>query len=942
MKKSVILFFSFLLAILNTSFSQEVVNQFDLSSKIPISEHVKIGKLSNGLTYYIKNNAKPEDKVELRLVVNAGSILEDADQLGLAHFMEHMNFNGTKNFQKNELVDYLQSIGVKFGADLNAYTSFDETVYILPIPSDDPEKLDKGFQILEDWAHNALLENEEIDKDRGVVLEEYRLGRGADERMLQNYLPKVLYGSKYANRLPIGTKDILENFDYETLKRFYKDWYRPDLMAVIAVGDMDVNTLEEKIKTHFGNIPSAKNTRNREVFNVPNHKETLVAIESDKEAPFSRVQILFKDHDNIQKKETLSDYKNDMIQSIFTQMINNRLDELRNNENPPFVYGGSYHGSTWAKTKEAYQSYAMTSETGQLDGLKALLEENERVRKYGFYEGEFNRAKENILARLEKANKDKDKTESRGLVGEYIRHFLSHEPIPGIEWEYHFHKEYLPSIQLSDVNNVIGNYLKDENRVIVITGPEKEGITKVTEAQVLELLKSIENSEIQPYNDKEVATSLMVEIPKAGSITSSITDETLGTTKLVLSNGVTVTYKKTDFKNDEILFDAFSFGGTSLYSTEDYLVTVLANRGLTEAGVNNFDNIALGKMLSGKIVSVSPNIGAISEGISGSASPKNLEELFQLTHLYFTALNKDEKAFTSFVNKQKAILGNVLANPQYYFQNEMGKFINGNDPRYIGIPLPEDFDTANYPLAYEKYKERFANAGDFNFYFVGNIDETQFIEYCKIYLASLPSNNEKETYKITEFRPLTGQHKKVIEKGEDPKSSVRIIFNGETTYDKEEAHAFRSLGQILSIKLIEKLREEESGVYGVGAYGDIDKIPYGWYNFGISFPCGPENVDKLTASALNELETIIKNGPTDKDLAKVKEAQILQTKESLKQNRFWLNTLKNADYSDKDISRVFKYEEDMNALTKKQVQEVAKKYLSGGYILCIHNPENKD
>ncbi|WP_298534408.1 pitrilysin family protein [uncultured Algibacter sp.] len=939
MKTAITIIVSFILTITNQLLAQNNTNQIDLSAKIPIAPNVKIGKLSNGLTYYIRNNEKPKDKVELRLVVNVGSILEDEDQLGLAHFMEHMNFNGTKHFKKNELIDYLQSIGVKFGADLNAYTSFDETVYILPIPSDDPEKLDKGFQIIEDWAHNALLDPEEIDKERGVVLEEYRLGKGADERMLQNYLPKVLYGSKYASRLPIGTKSILENFDYATLKRFYKDWYRPDLMAVVAVGDIDENTLEEKIKSHFEHIPIPINPRLREAFYVPNHKETFIAIESDKEAPFSRVQVLFKDDSNVQKKETLSDYMDMMTKSLFTQMINNRLDELRNSENPPFVYGASFHGNTWAKTKAAYQSFAMTSETGQLNGLKTLLEENERVRQYGFYEGEFNRAKANILARLEKAEKDKDKTQSNRVVGEYVRHFLSNEPIPGIEWEYNFHKKHLPNITLASVNNIIANYLKDENRVIVITGPEKEGVTKVTETEVTELLRSMNSITLEPYNDKEIASSLITTLPKIGSITSKSANKNLGTTELTLSNGAKVTFKKTDFKNDEILFKAFSYGGTSLYSTEDYLATAYANRGLTEAGVNNFDKITLGKMLSGKIVSVSPNIGNYSENFSGSASPKNFEELFQLTHLYFTSLNKDEKAFNSFINKQKAIFSNVLANPQYYFQNEMGKFLNTDNPRYAGFPTPEDLDKADYNLAYEKYRERFADAGDFHFYFVGNIDETKLIEYCEKYLASLPSKGKKETYNIPDYRPITGKHTKIVEKGEDPKSIVRIIYQGETSFDEHEAHAFRSLGEILSIKLVEKLREEESGVYGVGAQGRIQKIPYGWFNFSISFPCGPENVEKLKMNAINEVETIIKNGPTDKDLAKIKEAQILKRKQQLKENKFWLNLLRNADYNDKDLSRVFDYEEDINALTKDDIQKVAKAYLSNDYILCIHNPE---
>ena len=935
MKKTALFSLFLLFIISNSLFSQEgtIVTQ-----EIPISEDVKIGTLSNGLTYYVRNNAKPEDKLELRLVIKAGSILEDEDQLGLAHFMEHMNFNGTKHFKKNDLVDYLQSIGVSFGADLNAYTSFDETVYMLPIPIDDDDKLDKGFQILEDWAHNATLDAEEIDKERGVVLEEYRLGRGADERMLQNYLPKVLYGSKYASRLPIGKKDILENFDYDAIRRFHSDWYRPDLMAVIAVGDVDTETLEAKIKSHFGTIPAVKNPRERETFYVPNHKETFIAIESDKEASFSRVQVLFKDSANVKPVKTLEQYRETIVKSLFTQMINNRLNELRNSENPPFVYGISYYGNTWAKTKAAYQSVAISSETGQLEALKTLLIENERVRRYGFFEGEFNRAKQNILARLEKAYKDKDKTLSQNIVGEYIRHFLSSEPIPGIAWEYNFYKQELPHIALEEVNNLINSYLKDSNRVIVITGPEKEGITKVTEQEVNSLLNMLSSMKIEPYKDEEVAQALMDAAPEKGAVLNEVKDTILDVTTLTLSNELKVRYKITDFKNDEILFDSFSYGGTSLYTLEDYRASAFANGALSQAGVNNFDYIELGKILSGKIVSVRPSIGTYSESISGSASPKYMEEMFQLIHLYFTALNKDDKAFASFINKQKALYGNLLANPQFYFQNEFSKFLNEGNPRYLGFPTEDDLNNADYDLAYKLYKERFKNAGDFNFYFVGNIEEEQFKEFCETYLASLPSDGTKENYIVPEYRPLTGRHTKIIEKGEDPKSSVRMIYQGATAYDADEALAMKSLGEIVTIKLLEELREAESGVYGVGASGSISKIPYGWYTFRISFPCGPENVDKLVEASLKEVEKIIAHGPTEKDLAKVKENQILKTKQNLEQNNYWLSRLKNSDYSDMDLSELLKYEDKINGLTVERVQEVAKKYLTKGYILGVHNP----
>ncbi|MFK7746870.1 MAG: M16 family metallopeptidase [Kordia sp.] len=911
----------------------------DMLTDIPTNPNVKIGKLSNGLTYYIQNNGKPANKVELRLVLNAGSILEDEDQVGLAHFMEHMCFNGTKNFKKNELVDYLQSIGVKFGAHLNAYTSFDETVYILPIPSDDPEKLEKGFQIIEDWAHNALLTDEEIDNERGVVLEEYRLGKGADERMLQKYLPKIMYGSKYAKRLPIGTKENLETFKYESLRRFYKDWYRPDLMAVIAVGDVDVKVLEEKIKSHFGKIPAAVNPKPRVKHEVKNHEETLVAIETDKEASFARVQVLFKDLGVPEKIKTIADFRKQIIQSMFSQMINNRLSELTESENPPFVFGSSYHGGTWARTKEAYQSTAMSAPDGQLTALTALLEENERVRKYGFGQAEFERAKKSFMANLEKAYKDRNKMESSRIVGQYVRNFLEESPIPGMEWTFKFFNEQLPTIKLEEINSLINQYLRDTNTVIVLTGPEKEDAPKITEAEVLAILKSVKTKDIKPYEDKAVGTSLISDLPDPGKVINKSTNPSIGVTTMTLSNGAKVVYKQTDFKNDEILFSAYSLGGTSLYSDADYKAIGFANGGLAEAGVNGLSKVDLRKMMSGKIARVRPYIGAYREGFRGSTTPKDLETLFQMTHLYFTKLNKDQKAYNSFVTKQKGFLTNMMKSPQFYFQFEMGKFMNEKNPRYQGFPTPEMMDASDYDLAYKKYKERFADVGDFNFYFVGNVDAQKLQEYVEKYIASLPGKSSNEAPNFSTFRPLTGKHTKIIEKGKDPKSSVQIIFNGKAEYNSKDARAMQFLGDILSIKLIEKLREQEGGVYGASASGNIRSFPYGWFNMRISFPCGPENVDKLTTAALAELQSIIDNGPTEKDLSKVKEAALLENKERVKKNRFWLNYLNSTDYMKRNPNRILKFETAVNEITAKDIQNIAQKYLSKDYILGIHNPE---
>jgi len=942
------LFLSFTLAVLSfTGYSQNT----DLKDKksdtkietqeIPTDPDVKVGKLSNGLTYYIRNNGKPEDKVELRLVVNAGSILETEKQLGLAHFMEHMNFNGTKNFQKNELVDYLQSIGVQFGADLNAYTSFDETVYILPIPSDDPEKLEKGFQILEDWAHNATLTDEAIDAERGVVLEEYRLGLGPNKRMMQEYLPKLMHGSKYAERLPIGTKENLENFTYDDVRSYYKDWYRPDLMAVVAVGDLDVADLEAKIKQHFSGITNPENPKKREEFKLPNHKETFVTIASDKEAPFSQVQVMYKDKFDAPKLTTTVDYRESLVKSLFSTMINNRLSELTNNPNPPFVFGSTGYGGTFSKSKNAYQSFAMTSETGQINGLKALLEENERVKRFGFQEGEFKRAKKSIMARWDKTFKDKDKLESGRIIGEYVNNFLSEEPIPGIEWEYNMTKQYIETINLSEINDLINQFIHDDNRVIILTGPEKEGLTKVTESQVLDLLKDVQSSNIEAYKDAAVRENLIEKLPTAGTIVETSINEPINATTFTLSNGAKITFKKTDFKNDEVLFEAVSFGGTNLYSDEDFKATTFANGGLAEAGIGGLSKTDLSKMMSGKIANVSPYIQLATEGFRGQSAPKDLETLMQQVYLYFTDLNKDEEAFQSFINKQKSFLGNLMANPQFFFSNETGKIKNEGNPRFTGFPTPEKMDQADYDLAYKKYKERFADAGDFHFFFVGNVDENMLKELSTKYIASLPSTNSNETISPTVFREKDIYEKHIIKKGKDPKSLVSMVWReDDIEYSAKKKLQISALGEILTIKLIEKLREEEGGVYGVGANGNFRKLSFPGVTFSISFPCGPENVDKLVAAALAEVQKLKQEGPTTEDLNKVKESKLQKYREASKTNRFWLGNLTTAMQENNDASKILKTEEAINALTKEDIKSVANEFLDANYFLGILMPED--
>ncbi|SDQ75529.1 zinc protease [Chryseobacterium soldanellicola] len=911
------------------------------AQNIPMDASVRTGTLPNGMKYYIKKNTLPEKKVDFRLAINAGSILEDENQRGLAHFMEHMNFNGTKNFPDNKLVDFLQSIGVKFGQHLNAYTSFDETVYMLPVPLDKPGNLDAGLKVMEDWAFNATLSDEQINKERGVVLEELRLGLGPDKRMSDKYLPKLLYNSQYANRLPIGKKEVLENFKPDVIRQFHKDWYRPDLMAIVVVGDINVDEIEKKIKDNFSKYKNPEKPRERKVFDLPNHKETLVAVETDPDATSSMVQFIMKDADAYKPDVTVEQYNQSAVENLATTMLNNRFRELINSTNPPFTFGSVYHGGTYARTKEAFQGFAMTKEGDQLNALRVLLTEVERAKKFGFTQSELDRAKSQVISNIERSYNNRDKTESDELVEEYVRNFLEQEPMPGIAWEYEDTKKFLPSVTLTQTNDIIKKMVKDDSRVIVITGPKKDNVTMPTEAMVLNTFESVKMADIKPYEEKATIKNLVKPFKSEGKITKTETDAKLGTTTWTLSNGAKVTFKKTDFKDDEIVFAARSLGGNSLIPDADFNKTQFAFQALSEAGVNGFSKADLTNYLAGKQVTVNPSIGTLTEGISGRTNQKDLGTAMELMYAYFTGLNYNPDSFNAFKTKQSAMLNNMLSNPQFYFSSEHAKFMNQKNPRFIGIiPMEKDWANTDYKKAYDIYKEKFANAGNFQFYFVGNIDEAKFKDQVLQYIASLPSTGKTGTFKDTGYRQMTGDYTKIYKKGKDPKSMVSIAYSGEAPYNEKEALALEALGQVATIKVIEKLREDESGIYGGGARGGMNKVPYGTYNFSISFPCGPENADKLTKSAITEVQKLIDKGPEQKDLDKYKEGEYNDDKTNLRDNGYWMNALTKNQLDGSDKYEILNYQEKVKALTVKDLQDVAKKYLTKGRIVATLMPED--
>ncbi|MDR2824620.1 MAG: insulinase family protein [Prevotellaceae bacterium] len=905
---------------------------FAAAQEIPIDPDTRVGKLENGLTYYIKHNQKPEKKVELRLAVDAGSILEDDDQQGLAHFMEHMNFNGTKNFPDNKLVDYLQSIGVRFGADLNAYTNFDQTVYMLPVPLDKPENLKTGLKVIEDWAFNALLTDEQIDKERGVILEEWRLGLGANMRMIKKLLPEILKDSRYAERLPIGQEAILKTFPYDALRRFHRDWYRPNLMAVAVVGDINVDEVEKIIKENFSEYKNPVNERPRVIYDIPNHTETYFGSATDKEARISSIDINYVETGARKIQKTPADYNEMLVDNLLLTIINNRLQELADSPNPPFTYGYVDHGEFmgFTRNKEAFAAAAITSDGKLADGLKVVLQEIERARRFGVTQTELDRAKSEILSRYERMYNDRDKTESDNHVDEMVRHFLKQEPMPGIEWEYNDAKNFLPTVTLEQVNAILGKFIRDDNRIVTITAPEKEGVALPSEQEVLALIENVKNEKLDAYEDKVAIEQLVTDLQKSGKVAYTEKDPKLGTITWVLNNGATVIFKKTDFKNDEILFGARRKGGSSLQSDADYRATQWANMLLDEAGLNGYSKTDLTKYLAGKQVTVSPSISESWEGLTGSTTPKDLPTLMELTHAYFTGLNFDAAAYQSGVDKVSALYNNVLQQPQAYFQSEFTKYLMKNNPRFTGIvPLADDWKGQDYKKAYDFYKARFANAGDFTFFFVGNIDEAQLKTLAEKYLASLPANKAKENFKDVGYRQLYSAPDFEVKKGNDPKSMVFIIYGGELQkYDETEEMNFEALSEVIDIKMTEILREQEGGIYSAGTRATYEKVPYANYDLMFYIPTGPVQAEKMTQAALDIVKNIVENGPSQIDVDKFKEESLNLLRDNMKINATWMDALRGYFLQSGNKYSLLEREEMIKAITPKTIQAVAKKYLT--------------
>ena len=902
---------------------------------IPLNNSIITGKLSNGLTYYIRENKKPEKRAFLRLVVNAGSVLENDNQQGLAHLVEHMAFNGSTHFQKNELVNYLESIGMRFGADVNAYTSFDETVYMLEVPTDTAGPLDKGFQIMEDWAHNLSFDPVEIDKERGVVIEEWRLGRGARTRIFDKQVPILLNNSRYAERLPIGKKDIIQNASYETLKNFYKEWYRPDLMAVVVVGDFDKLQIEKLIKEHFAGITNHQNEKQREIFHVPDLQGLSCTIVTDPEA--TSTSISFEHRLNVEPQEKVKNYRQGLVEGLFNQMFTERLTELSHKANPPFIYAYSSKGN-FVRTKDFYTLGASVKDDGIETGFQTILTEAQRVKKFGFKETELARAKQNMLSSIEEAYKERTKTESDEFADELVRHFLTKEPAPGIAYEFDIYKQYLPGITLNEINKLAEEWIRKDNSVITVSGPDKKEIKALTEAELKDIFDKAQSTDVSPYNDIVSNLPLLEKTPVSSAVVNETYNKELNVTELKLANGVKIVLKPTDFKNDEIQFYSFCPGGTSLCDSASYIPAVTATSLVDQSGVGKFTIDQLQKMLAGKVVNVSPYIGELTEGLSGSSSVKDIETMFQLIYLYFTSPKIDSTSFISYKSKVQTWLMNRNASPESAFGDTLQVTLGNYN--YRRMPWTESMLPQMDPVkSLSFYKDRFADASGFTFVFVGNFDPKVIKPLLETYLGGLPSLNKEDKWKDLKIFPPRGVISKQVYKGVEPKSTVNITFSGDYDWSTENNYELYSMVDVLRIKLREILREDKSGTYGVSISSSPMKYPEQKYSLTISFGCAPDRVDDLIKTTFTELDSIKNINVTDDYINKVKETQKREFEVSLKENNFWLSSLQLYYYYGNDLSLLMKYPDRVAGLNSGIVKKAAQKYFDNkNYIQVVLYP----
>ena len=907
----------------------------------PMDPNVRYGKLDNGMTYYIRHNEKPAQRADFYIAQKVGSILEEENQRGLAHFLEHMAFNGTTNLPGMMLREYLQSRGIKFGENLNAGTGIDQTVYMVTnVPTNLPGLVDTCLLILHDWSSFIALEEEEIDNERGVILEELRTREDASERIMKEILPVMYPNSPYANRLPGGLPEVVANFEYKTLRDYYHKWYRPDLQGLIIVGDIDVDAIEARIKEMCADIKAPVNPAPRTRFMIDDNEEPIVAIASDPEETNYLVRMYYKtDATPDSLKNDLNYWIGQYALSIISQMEINRLQEITQKANPPFVYGYSYYSNYYvAPTKDAWCSMAMAKDANGIDeALTALVTENKRMQQYGFTGSEYERAKADFMKRIENQYNERNNTENSRYVNACLENFLSNEPMMGIEMEYTLYQQVIPNLPLEAINMFAQQLITENNLVITVTAPKKEGETLPTKDEILKIYNTANAAEVEPYKEEVFDGPMVENLPEPGKIQKTQSLVEFDAQVMTLSNGMKVVYKKTTFKEDEIRFLATSKGGISVLKQEDFITLKNLGELITLGGVGNFSATDLPKVLAGKKVRVSPFIDNYSEGLSGNCSPKDLESMMQLIYLYFTAPRSDEEAFQSYTQRTKAALENQELNPMITLTDSVISVLYNNHPLRMRTKA-EEIDKIDYAKAMSLYSDRFADPNNFTFYFVGNIDENAFKPLVEQYLASLKANQRQETWKdINLSIPEKDNICHYTKQMQNPKTSIYMIMNGSMEYNYRNQLYMKALSDVMDIYYTRTIREEEGGTYCVGVMGQLTDKPKASYLFLVAFDTNKDLYQKLMGKVYEGLNDVAQNGPSQEDLTKVVENLYKKRAEQLEENSFWVNAMET--YDDDKINMVDEYDVIVKSITPQTVADFAKEVLKGSKKEIVQLPE---
>ena len=895
-----------------------------LDQTVPIDPLITVGTLPNGLRYYIRANGQPQARAELRLVVNAGSVLEDDDQRGLAHFVEHMSFNGTLNFPRQDLGLFMQSLGMRFGAHVNAHTSFDETVYALQIPTDSAAVIDRSLLILADWARDVSFIPVEIDKERGVILEEWRLGLGANERIQNAQFPILLKGSRYAERLPIGRPDIIQNVSHDRLKQFYADWYRPDLMAVVAVGDFDPAMIEVQIRSHFSSIPMPSSPKPRPAYAVPDQPGTIYSVVTDPEATNTRISVSSKMA--ARPMSTVGEYRRFMVERLFGNMLSARLDEIARAPNAPFLAARTGRGLL-VRTAEATTLDALVAKGGVERGVAALFTEVDRVARFGFTATELGREKLNLQRGLQRGAIEKDKSPSGPLADEFVRNFIQAEPIPGIVYEFGLNQRFLPEITLAEVNSLSREWMPDRNRLVAITAPESDRSSLPSEATLAAVINTADGAPLTAYVDTVSTQPLLASLPSAGTIATTSTNEALGITEWRLSNGVRVVLKPTMFKQDEILFRAVSPGGTSLASDRDFVAAATATAVIAQGGLGGLSLVDLEKALAGTTAFVRADIGETDEGLAGGATRADLETMFQLVYLTFTAPRADPVAFGVLSDQLRVTLANREAMPDTVFNEALDGALSQDHLR--AHPLTQArLNQMNLDGSLAFYQDRFADASDFTFVFVGNFDVATLKPFVERYLASLPALYRNETAKDVGMDPPAGVVEMEVRSGIEPRSQVSIVFSGAFQNDELHRVVAGTMAETLAGNLQATLREDLGGTYGVSVAPTFTKRPTEEYRVTINFSSDPARTESLVRSAFRVIDQFKRNGPSRGQVRDAREALLRDFETNSQQNAYLLNRLVFKYEHDEDVTDVFNMQPFYDQLTVPMLRDAARRYLN--------------